>query len=1023
MTTSEMIKDICSQRNMTLSELARSLGQSRQNLYKKLKNCTLSHDELNRIADILGLEYNQIFTLPGGRQLEVVVDGDKESLQTIALKTGLGIVFEALALIDPFTDTVKILHHSGQTHVPVDCVTLDGIGGFRETLLSAVHEDDREELSQLLRGETLRSEFSADKERDLRFRIITDKNCLHKQLKLMRVDEGSHGGSFEILAALSSREEEHLRELSEIEKTENRIRLSKAINDCTAALIGSDDVDASIGNILEIFCNYYQGDRAFIFCFNDDGKTIDLSYEFTAPGVTGRIKEGQNLPIELFRPGIEAMRRENVFYASRTDPAANMTPEKYKAIDVQRIDGLILAPTRDNGEITGFWGVENPNVNIGDLSLVESSAFLISEALFKKKKLTMVQSEREQLRASEKNHQIIDVLASEYTSVYYIDLTNGELTPYAMNEVTEDRFGVLFKNMSYSDAFRLYVETMVIPDDRARMLKAGAVGNIMAELRNKKTFVTTYLSDISGNPRYCEMKFVKVGAETGTPKAVALGFADKDQELRNKIEGEEASRKSNEIIKVLASEYSSVYYVDLLTQEVEVYSLDEPTRLRLGSLFSSGVHYSELLKKCVDVIVYPEDRASLLTSASIYNIIDELSDKKTFTVNFRSNTKGSPHYCEMKFVKVGEEATPQAVTIAFADRDEEYRKKLKEEQMLAKRLRLAETMNKCNELLLITNDIDQSIRSVLELLCGYYDGKRAYVYQQNEPEGLLLCNYEYTTKGTAPVGRVIPYDEEVSALFQTLALNGTLFLSSSDTALSDLGKMLLSREKTDSILLVPTYHHGSVNGFWGVDDPETYTEDFSLIQSIDLIINMGLAKQKEMKAIELYEHDQMTGLYGWKSFKNRGMQLIEENRKKGISSLLLFADMDNLKQINDQFGHDEGDRSLCGMAEIMRNAADGRGLAGRLGGDEFAAAIGLSGEIDSEEAFLAMLQKMIGKYNNNSGLPFEISASFGSTVILPEDGRSFDELLAFTDDKMYHKKSQRSRLISRPYSSRPYSYN
>lgn len=135
------------------------------------------------------------------------------------------------------------------------------------------------------------------------------------------------------------------------------------------------------------------------------------------------------------------------------------------------------------------------------------------------------------------NFEIIEILASEYTSVYYIDLTTDALTPYTMNEDTESEFGNIFRSgITYSSAFKMYVDTLIYDEDRDMMLGAGSVSNIRHQLTDKKSFVTTYRSDNDGNPHYCEMKFVKVGNEIGTPKAVALGFADKDEEIRQEQE-------------------------------------------------------------------------------------------------------------------------------------------------------------------------------------------------------------------------------------------------------------------------------------------------------------------------------------------------------------------------------------------------------------------------------------------------------------------------------------------------------
>ena len=71
MTTSELVKCLCKEQNITIAELARRMGQSRQNLYKKLQRETLTLDELKLIASVLGVKFEQSFILPDGQQLKI----------------------------------------------------------------------------------------------------------------------------------------------------------------------------------------------------------------------------------------------------------------------------------------------------------------------------------------------------------------------------------------------------------------------------------------------------------------------------------------------------------------------------------------------------------------------------------------------------------------------------------------------------------------------------------------------------------------------------------------------------------------------------------------------------------------------------------------------------------------------------------------------------------------------------------------------------------------------------------------
>ena len=71
MTTAEMIKELCEQMNISVSKLARRIGQTPQNFNKKLQRETVTLDELKAIADVLGVKFEQSFILPGGNEINI----------------------------------------------------------------------------------------------------------------------------------------------------------------------------------------------------------------------------------------------------------------------------------------------------------------------------------------------------------------------------------------------------------------------------------------------------------------------------------------------------------------------------------------------------------------------------------------------------------------------------------------------------------------------------------------------------------------------------------------------------------------------------------------------------------------------------------------------------------------------------------------------------------------------------------------------------------------------------------------
>ena len=68
MNTSDLIRKLCEKQNVSISKLSRRIGQSRQNLYKKLLRDTLTLDEIKQISDALGVKFEQSFTLPSGER-------------------------------------------------------------------------------------------------------------------------------------------------------------------------------------------------------------------------------------------------------------------------------------------------------------------------------------------------------------------------------------------------------------------------------------------------------------------------------------------------------------------------------------------------------------------------------------------------------------------------------------------------------------------------------------------------------------------------------------------------------------------------------------------------------------------------------------------------------------------------------------------------------------------------------------------------------------------------------------------
>ncbi len=153
--------------------------------------------------------------------------------------------------------------------------------------------------------------------------------------------------------------------------------------------------------------------------------------------------------------------------------------------------------------------------------------------------------------------------------------------------------------------------------------------------------------------------------------------------------------------------------------------------------------------------------------------------------------------------------------------------------------------------------------------------------------------------------------------------------------------------------------------------------------------------------------DVLTGLYNRRGFLALAERQLKLGRRSGRGTLLVFLDVDGMKQINDTFGHAEGDRTLIRAGGVLEKTFRESDVVARFGGDEFAVlAIEASGH--NQEIIAARLRENLRQMNDgDSG--HAISLSWGVARFDPRSKTSIGQLMAQADQAMYdHKRCQSS---------------
>jgi len=178
------------------------------------------------------------------------------------------------------------------------------------------------------------------------------------------------------------------------------------------------------------------------------------------------------------------------------------------------------------------------------------------------------------------------------------------------------------------------------------------------------------------------------------------------------------------------------------------------------------------------------------------------------------------------------------------------------------------------------------------------------------------------------------------------------------------------------------------------------------------LIDVTEKKQMEEKLKYLSITDELTGVYNRRGFFTVSEQQFKIAKRLEKNMVLFYLDLDDLKWINDNLGHKEGDNAIVAFVGILKNAFRESDIIGRLGGDEFAI-LALSTGFDKPQLIIKRLNNLIDKYNERDKKPYKLSFSVGFVRYNPHTNQSLEELISIADDLMYLEK-KRKKMKSRP---------
>jgi len=205
---------------------------------------------------------------------------------------------------------------------------------------------------------------------------------------------------------------------------------------------------------------------------------------------------------------------------------------------------------------------------------------------------------------------------------------------------------------------------------------------------------------------------------------------------------------------------------------------------------------------------------------------------------------------------------------------------------------------------------------------------------------------------------------------------------------------------------------GSEDEPLGVKAVQSGAQDYLIKGEVDsnvLVRSMRYAIERQRTLAELRNLslvDELTNLYNRRGFLILAHQQVYMVHQAKAQMVLLFADLDRMKWINDTLGHHEGDQALKETANILKKTFRKLDIVARIGGDEFAVlAIGTSRA--SAQTLIARLQQNLKRHNAKGNRRYKLSLSVGIAFYDPDSPCSIEELMSRADALMYeHKRSK-----------------
>ncbi len=184
-----------------------------------------------------------------------------------------------------------------------------------------------------------------------------------------------------------------------------------------------------------------------------------------------------------------------------------------------------------------------------------------------------------------------------------------------------------------------------------------------------------------------------------------------------------------------------------------------------------------------------------------------------------------------------------------------------------------------------------------------------------------------------------------------------------------------------------------------IDDKPRASADFDA----EALREFAAMVEAEVASLSLAIGDELTGLANRRGFEMLGERLVTAAVRLNLPFSAIYADLDNMKPINDTHGHESGDQALVEVAEVLESTLRASDLIARLGGDEFCALL-VGAASEAAPTLIARVEGSLTERNAAAERPWELSMSLGVAGSPAGADIALRDLVAEADARMFEAK-------------------